>query len=212
MKERPILFNGEMVRAILSGAKTQTRRVVKILKQKHDGNNGYMFTNPSGQVVRQQCPHGIPGDRLWVRETFVPCVGIGSTKATIFNCIYVTFKDGGQKTRKGEISEGLKPFSEYAPGAFDYIKWKPSIHMPRWASRINLEITNVRVERIQDISEDDAICEGVTRSVNDYEDISGIDCLERLWDSINKKRGFGWDKNPWVWVIEFKIIKKPQHS
>lgn len=176
MKERPILFSAPMVRALLEGRKTQTRRIVKLPAKDGSGDNRFVFDDAEGRKRFIDCPYGEPGDRLWVRETWRPAQvdGMAWYAATC-----------GDETHE---------------------RWKPSIHMPRWASRITLEITGVRVEQLQDISESDAIAEGVTPS-----DMKAISCLDRnyhayfmLWESIN---GSGsWDLNPWVWVIEFRRI------
>lgn len=206
MKERPILFNGEMVKAILEGRKTQTRRVIK-LRIHEVGKISQITVDEIGvwqgknPMSLMSCPYGKPGDRLWVRETFA----------------YVSCGENDKGAiKKGE--NGIYPIGEYD---WDFYKiryaatedncdweggWKPSIYIPRWASRINLEITDVRVERVQDISEEDAQSEGVEFEENSpsYE-YSGL--FAHLWNSINQKRGYGWDKNPWVWVIEFKRIE-----
>lgn len=171
-KERPILFSGEMVRAILDGRKTQTRRVMKHQNGAH--------------LAFQKCPHGNPGDCLWVRESFRLSVPAheGQTGYPIYRA---NFKD--------DPILGI---------------WKPSIHMPRWASRITLEITGVRVERVRDISEEDAKAEGWPRDQELFPTVNTSYkanlWFERLWDSINAERGFGWDVNPWVWVLEFKRV------
>lgn len=193
MKEHPILFSTEMVKAILDRRKTQTRRVItpqppkgysyrgneyNPLLPKFDSHywmDGYAMWRPA------TCPYGQPGDMLWVRETF----GVIQYDQTV---IYKADCD----------IEGLE-------AASNYLKWKPSIHMPRWASRINLEVTNIRVERVQDISMEDSIAEGITP---DFYNRTALcwwyEFYGDLWDSINKKRGYGWYLNPWVRVIEFK--------
>jgi hypothetical protein len=182
MKERPILFSGEMVRAILDGRKTQTRRIMKpqpdlsmlhVEEEMQNGQGGWEG------LAGDACPHGQPGDRLWVRETFAQ-VGTPGTLSG-----YVRYKAD----------------EKAALGAYGCQKWRPSIFMPRRASRIILEITDVRVERVQGISNADALAEGINRPIdNRYP----IDEFRALWDSINAKRGFGWYVNPWVWVIGFK--------
>lgn len=237
MKERPILFSGAMTRAILAGQKTQTRRVVK--PQPHidamgnfcwDGwNFGQDFNGPHIQAIaspipssktgRVHCPHGKPGDRLWVRETW-------STHACFDHL---------------PPSECPKSIHYWADGKVKTGKGRPSIHMPRWASRILLEIVSVRVERLQDISEADAEAEGCERldSERDERDwkicpqcggtglytalgagggvLPDTDCREcdtyakryrHLWDSINGEGS--WAANPWVWVIEFKRVETHQ--
>jgi len=167
MKERSICFNTEMVRAILEGRKTQTRRLM---------NGKFVFGScitEKGEIIN--CPYGKIGYRLWVKETF--------TYITLGCAVAMCYKADG-----------------YQIGS----NWKTSIHMPRWASRILLEITNIRVERVQDITEKEAMEEG---------HIFGCDSIEwfqDMWDSINEKRGYGWEKNPWVWVIEFKRVEVPK--
>jgi len=205
--DRSILFNGEMVRAILDGRKTQTRRVIKFpLNKTHSRGNpvkllgdwplseigdlkdgvlwyacqSYVDDSISGSV---KCPHGKPWDRLWVRETFRPYDGEDDYEFDEPSIQYLA--DGG--TKGGGI------------------KWKPSIHMPRVASRITLEVAGVRVERVQDISKSDEMAEGRPVPLGLEESGKQFDgWFQELWDSINEKRGFGWEKNPWVWVVEFK--------
>jgi len=194
MKERPIIFSGPMVRAISKKRKTQTRRVIKPRHHWHmdeldDGNpwpyyDDYVYGE--AEPIEVLCPHGGPGDRLWVKETFCP-----------------RYFDDGSAAYRAE-------WSAVAAGYCSEPKWKPSIHMPRWASRITLEIKNVRVERVQDISPSDCLKEGL-EPVSLYD----LDCdaeykkkdeFIALWNSIKEKRGYGWEKNPWVWVIEFEMI------
>ena len=182
MNEKPILFNGEMVRAILGGRKTQTRRVVKdqgrvptVLQS--DGNR--LLPKHVPDWFTDYCPYGGHGDRLWVRETHWRAEGEGT----------------GGKVRFLQY----KATSPDDPPLGD--RWRPSIHMPRWASRITLEVTGVRVERVQDISNEDVHAEGFAPWGDKY--LSFAD----LWDSINANRGYGWDANPWVWVVEFKVSK-----
>jgi hypothetical protein len=205
-KERPILFSGEMVRAILEGRKTQTRRVASIADNVRicEGTaKGFLPGLPDGFVI--PCPYGQTGDRLWVREAWCPATW------------------GSYEPRK-EIprrpSDALIQFrADYrSRSSVDYDgHWKPSIFLPRWASRLTLEITKIRVERVQEISHEDALAEGckgyewVESSpyiAGPHTDAGQLPAEEykELWDSINGKRGFGWDKNPWVWVIEFRRI------
>ena len=185
MKEHPILFSGEMVKAILEGRKTQTRRVIKHIPAmgKPDDWCG-KIKNPSfrqlfGDYARF-CPYGEPGDRLWVRETW----------ADLRSYINETYPNQAPVAYKADDT--------YLVGE----KWKPSIFMPRWASRITLEVVKVRVERVQEISVVDAIAEGI----HPVYGAQSIMCYAQLWDSINAKRGYPWDSNPWVWVIEFKRV------
>ena len=175
MKERPILFSGAMVRAILDGRKTQTRRA-------YTAKNGGVWPNrndlPGMRQIMRNCSFGQPGDRLWVRETWAQTDG----RYEMVTLAYRASDDG-----KALLND----------------RWRPSIHMPRWASRILLEITAVRIERLNDISEKDAWaegCEGFDDDVTGGK--SGYSEFAELWQSIN---GTGsWDVNPWVWVIEFR--------
>lgn len=199
MKERPILFSGPMVRAILKGRKTQTRRVVKPQPKFKDFEDGRMlaFVDKWGYCPVERnlhlCPYGSTGDRLWVRETWH---GSGNKKLAL---------------NPEHPMDSLSYRADWH-GVDTGLIWKPSIHMPRWASRITLEVKGVRVERLQDISEDDAKAEGVTPKGDTYIAANvAKDSPHRmefwtLWQSINAKRGFGWDTNPWVWVIEFQPI------
>jgi hypothetical protein len=203
MKERPILFSGPMVRAIIKGRKTQTRRVVKLpakypAKPIHPVYLPWACQWQNGFVP---CPYGQPGARLWVRETF----GL---------CSYhdVTAWDGGSIRGIAEAGIRLEYNVEYAADwdgrNQEACRWRPSIFMPRWASRITLEVTGVRVERLQDISEADAVAEGVDSSMPcGALDNGTSECHPRcqykgLWESINGPGA--WDANPWVWVVEFK--------
>jgi hypothetical protein len=176
MRERPILFSAPMVRALLAGTKTQTRRIVK---------GGIPFDDDFEIVAS---PYGDPGDRLWVRES------------------HWWFKDEPDNSCGYYPPKLTREDVEYRADGDDGRKvWRPSIHMPRWASRITLEVTGVRVERLQDISEADARAEGVEpnafeRTADNY----GSVLYRRLWESINGPGS--WDANPWVWVVEFRRI------
>ena len=227
--ERPILFSGHMVQAILEGRKTQTRRAVSEKR----GLLAYIQRALSfGAPVLHRCPYGKPGDRLWVRESF--CFE-GSLEYSMHESQYPRDGrptkpeeefggEGGShgwlvpwyRATDGEpniVPEGLEDSSD------DRTRWKPSIHMPRWASRITLEVTEVRVQRLQDISEEDAKAEGVAKPYpcdHSRQSCAEIGCLGPthkanfcdLWDSINGKRqGAAWADNPWVWVVSFKRAK-----
>lgn len=186
----PILFNTEMVKAILDGRKTQTRRVVKDLPDDFPNGVGCdVVTRKVGDfwciptsAGYKKSPYGGIGDTLWVRETFL------------------IKPDGKPFYRADDIAaNGWNNYGET-------ITWKPSIFMPRWASRITLKVTAVRVERVQDISNDDAHAEGISKdrpngwiSCSSYRDL-----FRQLWNSINAKRGYSWESNPWVWVVEFE--------
>ena len=194
MKAKPIIFNGDMVRAILDGRKTQTRRVLKLPKGcfwVYDdlGTDG-MWTDSNldhgiWHAEEVACPYGQPGDLLWVRETF-------------------TKTQHGLPVYKSDAKDADGKYWPSVACDKEGVIWTPSIHMPRWASRITLEITGVRVERLQDISESDALEEGIT-----YNDIpnNGLDTMRArtwfrgLWSSIYGEES--WHANPWVWVIEF---------
>jgi hypothetical protein len=210
VKERPILFSGQMVRAILEGRKTQTRRVGKDQNHKPvaEDENGWYYQVPINHGsfifndrVHVPCPYGNPWaepkERLWVRETWRP-------------------------QHPYDLPGQEKPIyaADWTPEEFEQIYgktwgWKPSIFMPRWASRITLEIVNVRVERLQEISEADAIAEGVYTNEQALQKLglpadtklqgTCVDKYRIVWESINGKK-HPWASNPWVFVIEFKKI------
>lgn len=201
MKERPIIFSPEMVIAILDGRKTQTRRVIKPQPSKYI--DGEPHWNIGGYRLRKEVSNPLPrpyniGDRMWVRESFA--VGKG----------YDWLKPGLMPWERCALRKWYKADQEQID-LESRGRWRPSIHMPRWASRITLEITNVRVERVRDISTADIYKEGITDTYPGCSERLGgrQEYLNRefanLWNSINEKRGFGWDVNPWVWVVEFKV-------
>ncbi|EPX8764098.1 hypothetical protein ACW2RE_002335 [Yersinia enterocolitica] len=195
MNEKPILFNAEMVNAILSGRKTQTRRIISektlhlfdVAACAGECHPLELRDDRSQSYYLEFCPLGKSGDQLWVRETFAAGLCTESTLAY-------------RATHKTEDLE---------EGWGETIKWTPSIHMPRWASRINLLITGVRVERLQDISEQDARAEGVKAWRGPAEElVGGKLAFFELWDSIyGQKEGENWQANPWVWVIEFERME-----
>lgn len=213
MKERPILFNTEMVKAILEGRKTQTRRIVKpqpegaTLKSHLDGKwltkkfNGLVL--PQIEDLPMHNPFGQVGDRLWVRETFTQGYGMTllESEGDDKNAVSIIYKADGKEIYKDCSEEVAENWGNWENDSDDAV-WKPSIHMPRWASRILLEITNIRVERLQDISESDCLKEGVGSPIL-------RDCKKpkfmQLWESINGADS--WAANPWVWVVEFKVVK-----
>lgn len=239
MRERPILFSTPMVQAILVGRKTVTRRVLKpqpdsdggpplatgwFHPETADGGPGPHTFGVYGVDWHVRCPYGAPNDRLWVRETFAP-VNAHGHKCAARDAAFVVLRDGAQQYRDGMPIPALP---KYAPDAFDGIEWRPSIHMPRWASRITLEVVSVRVERLQEITEEDARAEGLDWASpqpfgerwddDDREDprevgyavvgeSSGFarDNFRRLWDQINGKRA-PWESNPWVWRVEFRRV------
>lgn len=201
MKERPIIFNSEMVKAILKKQKMQTRRVVKPQPKRNNyvayideqgilDYHGWAITTYYASIVEYiKCPYGQVGDRLWIRETWH---GIRNT--------YTVRKKINDLSYKAD--EG------YKCGEYGNLKgkWKPSIYMPRWASRITLDITKIRVERLQEISQQDIETEGI-ELCDCGKPEANCNFIE-LWNSINEKRGYGWDTNPFVWVVEFKLSKK----
>lgn len=237
-KEHPILFTGEMVRAILTGLKTQTRRVIKPPPGDHPNDDGYNST------ILERCPYGEPGDLLWVRETWRPYswhegepIGIeykaDGFRREILDCPAMQemqYEEWDERMRIALTDEcqALKlptnENGEYCWEGDSPLKWRPSIHLPRWASRISLTNKKVRVERVQDITPEDVIAEGVTipvtsdrrpllRITGDFppfnyynkgdDDAAFIRAnYASLWDQINHKRGFGWNVNPWLWVID----------
>lgn len=225
MAERPVLFSAPMVRAILAGTKTQTRRLVqaspglqrtwltadKIAMVPHGEmiKGGWQMHHPlAGQksygiVVDHdspfgwvKCPYGQPGDWLWVRETW----GFDPT-------VRYDFKQWGRTDLSGrDLTEAIRFAASHTRDSVP--KWRPSIHMPRWASRITLEITGVRVERLKDITATEALAEGV----DPYECPSGPaspcakSAFAELWEKINADRA-PWSSNPWVWVIAFRRLE-----
>ena len=195
MAEKPILFNTDMVRAILEGRKTQTRRVIKSSVLEKFIN---IFWNPNENI--HHCLYRV-GDTLWVRETWGICT------ADYENCsLYVVYKaDSEEKSHK--ISFPTEKFEKiYNNLTSTDSDWKPSIHMPKEASRIKLLVKSVRVERLQDITDEDAIDEGIEiKSLADCLAGWSIRKFSELWDNIYTKQGYGWDINPWVWVIEFEV-------
>jgi len=232
---KPILFSGEMVRAILEGRKTQTRRVVKPQPEFVGGSgeeaeasawgwaddHGAWITmdlslpsytgdghHPNGELLRATCPYGEAGDGLWVRESFAP-----------------RYFDDGKPAYRADF-DPVK-----LSGVVPEPKWTPSIHMPRSACRIHLDLVEVRIEQLQDITTEDIVAEGIQYPVREAEDgyrpMCNVEALEYLpnpqlpsthdellrahwamtWDKINAKRqdgAFAWDKNPWVWALTFK--------
>lgn len=194
MRERPILFSSPMVRAVLSGAKTQTRRIVKPL---------HMATVDAEQFpILAMCPYGSPGDQLWARET---CRAEAIGDEGLCGVRYVADGQFMPIANTREASDRWVQLYWYRGMEGATV---PPIHMPRWASRITLEITDVRVERLQDISEADAKAEGVsmpdgTPTPPDF--WSYQQEFRHLWEQINGPGS--WDANPWVWAISFRRIE-----
>jgi hypothetical protein len=197
MNDHPILFSGSMVQAIFAGRKTQTRRVIRpqpapdveaiseapdtdpIIGCMVSGHSG-IWEDEHGLGLKWRCPYGVPGDQLWVKETFA-IVSDGE-------------KDG--KCFRADMTD------------FDFLdrergeRWTPSILMPKRASRLRLDVIRIRVQRLQDIDPKDAVAEGVPTGGF----ASPLREFEMLWDTINSRRGFGWKANPWVWAVTFRAI------
>lgn len=230
-----------MVRAILEGRKTQTRRAVKSIGndggfvllnhgngwwpyRSDDGESSFHTVKRGGKLYLDEtshaCPYGMPGDRLWVREFFRFLDSFdGDSPATV-----------GQRALAADYPKPWAPTQYEAdghrdnwmnvgatPGSVTAGKLRPGIHMPRWASRILLEVTNIRVERLQDISKTDAVAEGLyqdqagrwttwSATETHREHLNPIEAYRELWESIN---GYGsWEANPWVWVVDFKRVQQ----
>lgn len=200
MKERPILFSSLMVRALLAADKTQTRRV--IVPQPNAIPKGHQYAELAGPWFTEywrrngmwedagklfKCPYGEKGDRLWVRENLVIVQG---TTREMVEC--------GHYAYQADDTEGIWT----KQNGFRVI---PSIHMPRFASRITLGIDNIGVQRLQEIDGCDALEEGVPDLRTDQNGWDMVDCFRYTWNHINYRRGYGWHTNPWVWVIRFKV-------
>lgn len=237
MTARPIVFSGPMVRALLEGRKTQTRRVVKpqpsaghvyvgrVLCSTHRADEGkWTWAVEQAAILRDahrvRCPYGQPGDLLWVRETFQPLFADGWEEGRN--------PDGSGDRVNYKTGEGYAPHYVADCGRIEFVtpdgdlvtRCTPPIHMPRWASRLTLRITDVRVERLNDISEADARDEGVDEPANEPAAAASLmsafgDTLRfqpyasayaQLWEQIN---GLGsWDANPWVWALTFDVIPR----
>lgn len=193
-KERPIPFSSSMVQAILAGTKTQTRRLVKPSAWASEADMrrlaaqqpaiGLAFFKDGAPKRKLTCPYGVIGDRLWVKETWWPCAG------------GVVYRAGG--------------LADCPDGG----KWKPARFMPRWASRITLEVSGVRVERLQHITEEDAEAEGVPPDFGNAFSCASNDyrrSFSMAWEAINGRRA-PWASNPWVWVISFRRVAVESHA
>ena len=216
MKEHPILFSTEMVRAILDGRKTQTRRICKF--EAIDSweisclvRNGVYFRikdRPDIPSQRIDFPYGQVGDRLWVRENILLQREKKTPYFDVLYCADLSHFDNGH-----ELDDWFMGYRGWYDSGLDK-QIIPSIHMPKWAARIFLEITSIRVERVQDISWKDILAEGCDvnkptgdPSIDDFTaGVEATDTFHWLWDSLNAKRGHGWELNPFVWVIEFKKL------
>ena len=241
IKERPILFSAPMVRAILEGRKTVTRRAIKVQPRIDASSNFCVGNSNYGQdgygkpvtkhFVTGSCPYGKPGDQLWVRETFALLGNEDGGCIDWQDNLVKGDERGAARIYRASCPPGdyglnqIPAKAEWKPDteAMEYDgAWRPSIHMPRWASRILLEITDVRVERLQDISEDQANAEGIVGVAFRPDDgwpictgymvgpddgkallkTTATEAFADLWNST----GGNWDANPWVWVVEFKRV------
>ena len=216
MKAKPILFTGENVRAILENRKSMTRRVIKVRVENNTrvGPIGHQAHIDSPEALAH-CPYGGPGDLLYVRETW-QAISPDENYRSLDECriIYkATDKHPGYDALAYAEHHDLSVSSPIWSLAQVY-PWRPSIFMPRWASRLTLRVNNVRVERLQEISEDDAVAEGIHDTRNALSCgrapqsalLAPSEQFEMLWNSINAKRGYSWESNPWVWVIEWDKV------
>lgn len=231
MKERPILFGAPMVRAILAGTKTQTRRLVTTQGwdaiEPHDKYPDEWSPWRDGEEHHSlTCPYGAPGDRLWVREAFARTSDLPGEGPVVYReggerGAWVHDGGGGRFWMHHGWTVGVTQHSDDGKWFGKPARWTPGIHMPRWASRLTLEVTGVRVERLQDISEADCLAEGVLELDGMFDDreyhkrCKELGCavgdskptFAMLWDSINGKR-CPWAMNPWLWVVEFPQQRK----
>lgn len=232
MADRPIIMSGPMVRAIMAGRKTQTRRVLK--PQPEQNVAGLWVWPPSGMKVTRRTMRGFcqtnedgiktwfsgghkatevlparPGDRLWVREAFVTGWPLTDDVPDQYD------EDGNENppTVWYRATSDINVWMDEDGNHRSSIPWRSPIHMPRWASRITLHVTDVRVQRVQEISEADAEAEGVFRHVAEHSldkvfrserGETAIHYFRDLWDGLNAKRGFGWEQNPWIVALTFK--------
>lgn len=209
IRERPILFSGPMIRALLNGTKTQTRRVVKPQPTESPAGllgemNQLTLMGPGGYAVK--CPYGTYFDRLWVRETWATVDTTGSYgDLTAVEIAYRSTEHLRYAQGRGVQFLSEEKAEPYTGGKFSD-RWRSPIYMPRWASRLSLEITNIRAERLQDITEEDAIAEGCTVHLPGAADEieTAREQYARLWESINGPGS--WAENPWVWVVSFKVV------
>jgi hypothetical protein len=261
MKERGLIFSGGLVPKILSGAKTQTRRVVTPHTSYMDGSpvNAEVWSelqfdrawtdrgpSPAGnpgpylkvprpwiqkgkqidETVHRIYPRYFPGDRIWVRETWNLIKEVGCPTETDHGTEWSTEWEYWDGPLPKEPPEGwLLVFRADQEEGFVDGPWRPSIHMPRWASRITLELTKVRVERLHEMNQQDAIAEGIEYLGDDHPIVrdnsefprwyngriythTDFEAMYDLWNRLNAKRGFSFDSNPWVWILEFKLLDK----
>jgi hypothetical protein len=248
--EHPILFSAPMVRAILEGRKTQTRRVLTRLRKLgpasefgrsdtpgydwHFRDRSMLWNDISQRRLLASCPHGEIGHRLWVRETWAELLAVSPASDMPIEITEgerlieppTSWVDTNGRTRWNydgkivayransdmEFCDGDGFSGDFADRR-DMPRWRPSIHMPRWASRILLDIVDVRAERLQDITREDAAAEGVCLDLDEpppqwfRRDRWPEENFAALWDSLNVERGLGWNANPWVWVVSFRRVQ-----
>ena len=241
MKERPILMSGPLVIATMEGRKTQTRRVVNPqpifgcdvegLRRRFINEQDHIWICEVQRPDQDRwmpseyykCPYGVPGDRLWVREAWRPIEKRDGTDGVEYRCDGV-FRPIENTGDAADAWLAVRRPEEQWPSRKP-VKWRPSIHMPRWASRVLLEVTDIRVERVQDISVDDCFAEGIECP---HCPIGGGDgpCVDvfkefgTLWDSINADRKdkdgnrllYAWGDNPWVWVIGYRVATEQERT
>lgn len=245
VRERPILFSAPMVRALLDGSKTQTRRVVKLPGWSLSGCDVEIDADGAPCIIAAAsrclaeipCPYGAPGDRLWVRETWTAdfewIPEPGHSRLLPWHRVPAGWRGAKNAQRVYYAADDLEA-EVYAneDGTCDLVttgeragtqRWAPSIFMPRWACRIALEITDVRVERLQAMAtreesgdESDALAEGIVCEPDHIGPRYGLPgamtnrtayaAFARLWDSLNAPRGYGWTVNPWVWALTFRRV------
>lgn len=236
MKERPIIMAAESVRAILAGRKRQMRRAVKPQPRHMNGIVPMWGVSPPPDPVEfgekwcwreagpdypddssddRRCPYGVPGDRLWVKETYIVGHADGHGGWSVL-------RPSGASDQDGRVFYRAS-FREPPPHSAGALPWRTSLFMPRWASRLTLEVTGVRVERLQDISEEDAKAEGVERDTEPCDHrrftCDEVNCAGSTyrstfwdrWDAINAKRA-PWSSNPWVWVVEFRLLEREERA
>ena len=255
VRERPILFSGPMVRALLDGRKTQTRRVVKPQPKSeatpvfgplylgpdvaHESTSHLVWQDDPQSYFKLPCPFGQPGDLLYVRETWA--IKNWSDRE-LASCGFDDAPTHPTEVYLGTPTRAIHQAS-YNNMVGDLGRWRPSIHMPKWAARIWLRVTDVRVEQVQEITEGDAWAEGVQIPVSESGGILmrcspnaagkapasylplgrcfigqppltkaelAISHYADLWDELNAKRGYGWDANPFVWVVTFEKAEAPR--
>lgn len=223
MNDLPVIFSAPMVRALLDGRKTMTRRLAwgKPMPGLYESSGGPLTPIPRPSPWQKVKP----GDRLWVRENFSPCNGSDDRNPKIKDASYAVLADGAQVFRDGRQVAGL---DEYAPGALDNIVWRPSIHMPRWASRLTLTVTATKIERLQEMSAPDAIAEGIEMESADppFYYVPGIwphsitavgieepgriphavRSFAKLWTHLHGAES--WDANPEVVALTFTVAKQ----